>query len=326
MKYPYPKISNTLTYKRVSADTVEVVDYLTENSFDFGIEVARFVRQLNGYTNPYKIRTALSKEEVDDTISFLDEYGLIRHRDTISVSFGTKLKTLWIPKKTAFLKMLSIIPNALLMISWLPLLIIGILSFVTNIENIEFDLLWTGYFIGLLVGMVVHEFGHAFAGIAYGARVFEMGVLIMHCILPGAYVLLDRTPVKRRLQRIQINAAGVESNFWLCGVCLLLGSAFPAFGGMFLNAAICNAFLGALNLTFIKGLDGAAIVSELFGVDNVVDRAKKVVFSAKIRKRMVCQGPSGLASVVMCYTLFVLQIALPVLLVTNVLEVVSCFV
>ena len=115
-------------------------------------------------------------------------------------------------------------------------------------------------------------------------------------------------------------------NFMLCGAFLVLGACFPFLGGMFLNAAICNGFIGALNLTFIKGLDGTAIVSDLLGVDNVIDRARNVVFSRKERRKIMRQGSGGYATVTMCYMLFALQIALPVLLITNVLEVVSCFV
>lgn len=326
MKYRYPKISNALTYQRIDDNSFEVVDHLTDNSFTFGINVVRYVRKLDGFTHPYKIPSALSKEEIHDIIKFLDEYDLVRHSDTMRVSFGTTLKTLWIPRRTLFLRLFAYVSNALLILSWLPVLIIGIAMFVNNIDAIEFEWLWAGYFIGLFCGMLFHELGHAFAGISYGARVFEMGVMVMYCIIPGAYVLLDRTPVKKRLQRIQINAAGVEMNFMLCGTFLVLGACFPSLGGMFLNAAICNGFIGALNLTFIKGLDGTAIVSDLLGVDNVIDRARKVVFSRKERRKIMCQGSGGYATVTMCYMLFVLQIALPVLLVTNILEVVSCFV
>ena len=93
-----------------------------------------------------------------------------------------------------------------------------------------------------------------------------------------------------------------------------------------INRSVRTEKFGALNLTFIKGLDGTAIVSDLLGVDNVIDRARNVVFSRKERRKVMRQGSGGYATVTMCYMLFALQIALPVLLITNVLEVVSCFV
>lgn len=107
MKYKYPRISNTLSYKRVDKNSVEVVDHLTDNSFTFGIEVVRFVKKLDGYTHPYKIKSALNKTERDDIISFLKEYELTRVSDCINVSFGTKLRTLWIPKRSPWLRLFA---------------------------------------------------------------------------------------------------------------------------------------------------------------------------------------------------------------------------
>ena len=147
--------------------------------------------------------------ERDDIIDFLRKYELIRSSNCINISFGTKLRTLWIPKKSPWLRLFAFLSNVLLMVSWLPLLVVGITLFSKNIVQMDFDYLWTGYFIGLFCGLFFHELGHAFAGISYGARVFEMGVMVMYCILPGAYVLLDRSTVKRRMQRVQVNVAGI---------------------------------------------------------------------------------------------------------------------
>lgn len=324
MRYSYPKISSALTYKRIDAYTVEVTDHLTDNIFTFDIEAARYFRQLDGYTNPYKISTVFNREEVDNLIEVLDECGLTRLSNTIDVSFGTKMKTLWIPKRSAFLKSLACLCNALLLISWLPVFIIGIFVLINTLGHIEINCIWLGCFIGIFGGVLFHELGHAFAGISYGARVFEIGIMVTYCILSGAYVLLDMSLVKKKLQRIQIDAAGVEMNFLLCGVFLIFGALAPSFGGIFISAAVCNAFIGAINLTFIKGLDGTSIVSELLGIDDIIDSAKNIVFNRKARKRVIRQGPSGYATVIMCYMLFALQIALPVLLITNVLEVILC--
>ena len=326
VRYKYPKISNALTYRRIDSNTVEIIDHINDQSFNFGIDAARYAKKLDGKTNPYVISTNLSFREIEFVLNDLEKYGLTRHSDTRRLSFGTRLKTLWIPKQSTFLRVVAYISNVILLSLWLPMLILGVVMFYNNIEQVGFDWLWAGFFIGLLCGALFHELGHAFAGIVYGARVFEMGVLLMYCILPGAYVLLDRSPVKNRLQRIQINAAGVEANFLLCGVFLLAGALIPSLGGMFMSAAACNAIIGAINLAFIKGLDGAAIVSDLIGIEDVIDRAKYIVTKRGARKRILRQGAGGYAAVTMCYMLVVLQIALPVLLVANILEVVACFV
>lgn len=326
MKYKYPCISNTLSYRRIDTNSVEVIDHLTDNTFMLGIEITRYGRKLDGFTHPYKIPSVLNREERDEVLDFFDEYDLIRRSNNINISFGTKLKTLWIPKMTPILRAFAYISNALLLLSWFPVLICGIILFANKISYVNFDGLWIGYLIGLLFGLVCHELGHAFAAISYRARVFELGIMVMYCILPGAYVLMDRTVVKSRMQRIQIIAAGVETNFLLAGIFLIMGSIFPCFGGAFLNAAISNTFIGVFNLTFIKGLDGTSIMSELFGIDEIIGRAQKIVFNRRTRQRVIRHRKDGFAIVCMCYMLFVLQIALPILLITNILEVVSCFV
>ena len=153
-----------------------------------------------------------------------------------------------------------------------------------------------------------------------------MGVMVQNFILPGAYVLLDDKRVKNRFHRIQINAAGVESNFLLVGIFLFLGTLLPELGVMFMMAAICNAVLATFNLTFIKGLDGTAILSELIGTEDLVERSTTVVINKKARKRLITQGALGYATLVTSYIICVLQLALPILLIMNILEIVSCFV
>lgn len=325
MKYSYPKISNTLTYQRMDDDTVEVVDHITDDRFAMDIDAVRFVRKLDGFTNPYKIPTVLSREEIDETLDFIKENDLVRYRDTMHLSFGNVLKTLWIPKRSLRLKRLACLTNFFLMLLWLPLPILGVVMFANNIKNVEFGGIWVGFFIGLIFGMVFHEFGHAFAGLAYGAAVFEMGVMLMYCVIPGAYVILNSNPVKNRMKRVQINAAGVEMNFLLFGAFLILGAVFPLMGGMFLCAAICNGMIGAINLTLLARLDGAAIMSDLLGVEDMIGWAKRILFNRKERRKLLRSGSGGVASVSLCYMLLALQLVWPIFLITNVLEVVACF-
>ena len=99
--------------------------------------------------------------------------------------------------------------------------IIGVLFFIRDLPIINTDCMWLGNILGIVFGALLHELGHAFAGLTYGARVFEMGVMI-NAILPGAYVLMDSQRVQSKMKRIQIYAAGVESNALFAGVCLLI--------------------------------------------------------------------------------------------------------
>lgn len=326
MRYLYPKISNTLTYKKIDNETVEVTDHLNDNIFHFDFESVRYFRQLNGYTHPYKISSVYNRNEIYDLLRFLDEYSLIRHSDIIKGSFGTKMKTVWIPTRSIYLKLYAYLSNSFLCFLWLPTLIAGIIMFINSFSQVEYDGLLVGYIIGLISGMVVHELGHVFAGIAYGAPVFEMGVMLMYYILPGAYVLMDQTSVKKRMHRIQIYAAGVEANFMLCGIFLILSSLAPASSGLFLCAAICNGAMGVFNLTFIKGFDGTSIISELLGADDVLYYAITVLFNRRTRARVLNHGCIGYVVMVVCSIFLLLQVTLPIICISTILEIIECFV
>lgn len=325
MSYKYPKICNYLSYEQEDEKRVKVTDHITEEVYVFDVEEVRYIIMLDGKTNPYCIETYLSNVEIDALIEKLDEYGLLKE-SRLMTSGGTTTLTLtefvWTPGKKAFAKLC----NNILIVSWLPIFVIGIIVFAKNFFGIEFRYEWLGYIIGLLSGMLFHELGHAFAGASYGAGVYELGVLVMYYLMPGAYVILDEKTVKNRLKRVQIMAAGIETNILLTGVFLILSVVFPALGGMFLVAAVQNVFLAFLNMTFIKGLDGMRVMSELLGIEDMVEKSMNVVFSRKRKRRIKEKGLQGRATVAVCYIVSAFQIALPVLFIANILEVIICIV
>ena len=81
-----------------------------------------------------------------------------------------------------------------------------------------------------------------------------------------------------------------------------------------------------MNLTLIKGLDGMAILSELLGVEEVIETTKNIIFSRKKKNELRSHVMAGQAAVLACYMLGAFQIALPLLMILNILEVVLCFV
>ncbi len=325
MKYKYPKLWNTLTFKKLDEYSVEVTDYLCDETYVVKPEEAEFMRKLDGKTNPHHIETTLTQDEIDYLIEALDGYELLKWSNVYEVD-GTVVRTLWEPNWTIPLRVLAFFWNNILLISWLPILILGICMFQMNFMSAELDMIWIGNIVGIVAGMFFHEFGHAFAGASYGARVAEMGLLRMCYIIPGACVVMDTTPVKSRLKRVQISAAGVETNFLLAGVFLIVGSVFGRLGGLCLAAAIQNVFLGAINLTLIKGLDGMAIAGELLGIEEVVEKAKEIICSYKLKRKLKSYGMPGRITIAACYMVCIFQVAMPLLILLNVLEVVICFV
>lgn len=317
MKVPYPQLSNVLGYRRIDADTVEVTNHLYDERFTLSLEQLRFLRELDGFTHPFRIPTPMSREEIKKLLRTAKEGGLTR-RSTLWRSGWTVLKTLWEPAVGLGLCVTARIVNALLALAWLPVLIWGIAVFFGNLTELHGLGLELGL-LGILPGILLHEIGHAFAGIAYGARVFEMGLLFQCWVLPvGAYVAMDDTRLGK-WKRVQILAAGVEMNFLLTGLFLLLGAAVSRFNGAFLAAAVTNAFLGVTNLSFLQGLDGAGILSLLLGEPRLFEKAKELLRPSRRRRG---QPAATLAA---CFVLRIMQGTMPLFVAANILEVIAYF-
>lgn len=320
----YPRLNSWLIFKRKNEYEYEVIDWLTENEYTMGVDAAHFARKLNGKRNPFQIDTKLSRHDVQEILNKLDELGLIRHNNILLKEFGTIFYTLWIPKRTRRLVSIAKVFTLLLNLLWLPVLILGVLSFLHSdrLGGEEFYLL--GSIGGIIIGMFLHELGHLCSGLAYGAKVFEMGVMI-DSFIPGAYVLLDADNVLSKKHRVAINAAGVKANLILAGVCLLTARLFPMAGMPLLCAAINNVLLSLINILFVSGLDGTSIISEYLGIPQVVSFTRGLIFNRKRRNRIVAKGINGYVTLAVGLIIQSIQIALPLLIAINILEVIECF-
>lgn len=266
----------------------------------------------------------MDREAVDRLLLRFKKNGLIRESRFVREDFIAVMYTTCFFRKCKITTRIAQKLNAALLLCFLPVFILG--SFI-YIKYGEPDWEWAtvGIWAGLAVGLVLHEAGHAIAGLAYRARVFEAGIMLRF-LFPGAYVMLDDRPVRNKLHRIQIYAAGVEMNLLIAGSAFLLASVTGEISGLFLGIAIQNIVLTALNLAFIWGLDGEKILSTLLGRKNIVDMATTIVFHKYKRKSLWKKGLDGKAATVASFFVCLMQIALPVLLLSNIIEVILWFV
>lgn len=267
-------LNNWLVFSRKSQYEYDVHDCLYDEDFTMGVTIAAFARKLDGHRNPYSINMGLTKAEINHMLKQLREHDLLRYGRSLDAGSGAHY-TLWFIKRNPLLMEVARLWNCLLMLSWLPVFIFGVLFFIRDLPIINTDCMWLGNILGIVFGALLHELGHTFAGLTYGARVFEIGIMI-NALLPGAYVLMDSQTVQSKMKRIQIYAAGVESNALFAGVCLLIAYAIPYTGAFLLNSAIGNIILALVNITFGGGLDGASILSELLGIENLVEDTKRL--------------------------------------------------
>lgn len=319
----YPRLNNWLVFQRAGPDGYRVTDFISDETFTMGWRIAQFARRLDGKTDPYSISADLSEEEVHNLLVILEQNGLLRHDGFLVKSFGTVYRTLWIPKITPSLRAAAFLCNLLLRLLWIPLLLTGVLAGWLRFPEFSGGYVLAGYFGGFLAGLVLHEFGHAFACLSSGGRLFEMGVMV-RSFLPGAYVLIDTRGVKSCMKRVQIFAAGIQMNLLLAGLSLLLGAVFPGAGDALFGSAVANIIVALMNLILLDGFDGMAILSELLGIDDPVSDARRVLCSGRLRQRLRKRGLSGTATIALGLVIALLQIALPLLYLVSILEVIGC--
>ena len=321
----YPTLANWIRFKQISDDEFEIIDLLHDEKFQTNVYTVWFARQLNGKRNPYLIDKSKSKEDVDLLLGKLEAENVIRDKRFFSKFFLFLLVTIWRPKITEKFRVASFIINGLLLISFLPLLAFSILYFLYYTYDINFDYMIVGSVAGMLIGLILHELGHMFACLAYGGRVFEVGVMLQFLLMPGAYVLMNESNIKKRMKRVQVSVAGIEMNLLLTAIFLIFSARFESLSGFFLGVAIQNVFLALLNLTLVDGFDGMAIMSELLGVECIVSKAKRITQSKLKRKKLEKDGISGKATIAVCYALRGIQIALPLIFALNIVGVITWF-
>lgn len=322
----YPQLNSWLQYKKKDDFTYLVKDYMTDQVYLFDIEDVRFFRKLDGKTNPYEINPDWSEYEVKKLMRFLKKKELVRN-SRISKSFLSIQISLFKLKFKRTGKAIALKLNRLLLMSFLPVLLIGIFYYINYSSEFfitDYLSVWLGLMLGTVAGLLLHETGHALAGAGYGARVFECGLIVG--LSSGAYVMIDFRNVKKRIRRVQILAAGIEMNFLLVGISLILAGLIDQLSGFFIGFAFGNLVLGIVNLLFINGLDGCSIIKELLSTQSLSFSALDFIIDEKVRRGLLMQGATGYIKIASCFIGAVFQLAYPLLLIVNVVGVISCII
>lgn len=325
----YPKINHYLVINRITREKYHVKNFVTEEEWEVSKFYVKFLKALDGKTNPYEFFSKqLRTDEIDDILEELAGEGFFDNDEgATALGIGSVILPLWKPNITKIHRIIGALWNKILMFIWLPLLITGFYVFLNyNWELVEKGYgTITGYALGLGLGLFLHELSHAFACIGYSSKnqFFEMGVMI-HSFLPGAYVMIDYSEMRNRFKRAQINAAGIECNMALCGAFLCCLKLTIVDSTALIIAALLNLVLAIFNTTMISGIDGFGIFREIFAnSDDFMDRAKKLMFDRKYKRLLRNRGINGKATIAACYILVLMQVLLPIILIMNVISIVS---
>ena len=182
--------------------------------------------------------------------------------------------------------------------------IIMIAIFMITSGRVWFDMddfnIWV-YWGLIFLSMMLHEFGHMIAGIAYGYRIDEVGLLFLTIIPIGAYVAYDEKADTVKNEELQFTMAGIEVNAILAGLSVIGAAACEPMSGAFFYTALGNILLiiGNLIPREIIKVDGTVALNTLFEVDSIFNLARKCIRSRKRRRQLLRCGLSGAAGLVL---------------------------
>lgn len=253
---------------------------------------ARFLMKLNGKRIPLKLNgTEYSSDEIDELLAFFDDNMLTRRGAMVDVDDDLTIYTIYIPRHKKTKSKIPQFLNAMLMMLWLPVLVIGLYMFFRKpIEYYEINtdsifLTMIVYLLfGIMLPLIVHEMSHSISALAYGAIFLEAGFMLSNK-MPGAYCLIDDNTIKNKFHKFQIQLAGIQSNCIFAGILFGALSVFASkqilqmwSGGLY-YAALSNIILGLFNLSFAEGLDGEHGVSLIIGSgkSSIVNEAKELI-------------------------------------------------
>ena len=326
----YPCMANWITFRRADSGFV-ARNCLIDMDVLLSDREVRYLKSLNGNRNPYKIN-GFSYSECRENYRHLKNCFLIRDSGR-NMNFGiSNLYTIYIPYKRNTQSIIPKVLNCLLWISFFPIFSYGlylVVKYGVRWDGGDFFVLnvGTGYFIGLVVGVIGHEAAHAIACLSNRkGKLLEAGVM-MNGIIPGAYVLLDESQISSRLKRVQINLAGIEMNLLLSGILMILMVEVKESCILFswkiamLYAVIQNVFMALLNISFVEGLDGEHTISTLFGV-SIVDAAKANIRMMFVRKRrreyFAKNGINAVANICISVAVLGFQLLIPLLILAEI--------
>lgn len=314
----YPKTIDTLLYKRLDESSYKVKNAETGEIFELGRAIVSFMNKLDGKTDPFMINTCLSDFEIEEVLDFLWANELVTKKKLKKVGFLSYGIPFFKVKTTQKLRIVSRLLNFLLMIFFVPVFIAGLYAvkdIYSMVDKNDFSYL-LGLYVGIASGVIVHECGHAIAGLGYNAHLFTCGIMIG--ITPGAFVELDDEHIKSSLKKAQISAAGIEMNLLLCGlsmVCMCFNSARSLLGAI----ALSNLLLASVNLLPIIGVDGSQIINKLVGEDLIL--YSDILITDKSFLSHSFSNVRGLAEICSCVLTLLSQISYPILIIANILYI-----
>lgn len=132
------------------------------------------------------------------------------------------------------------------------------------------------YGVTLLVVKALHELGHAYTATRLGVRVNTMGIAFM-VLTPILYTdVTDAWRLRRRRDKLAIDAAGVAVEFALAGISIFLWAFLPdgpLRSAAFVTATTSLAMGLVINLNPLMRFDGYHLLADAVSIPNLQSRS-----------------------------------------------------
>lgn len=222
------------------------------------------------------------------------------------------------PKNSLFCKAI----NAVLPVVATLIFAIGVYLMKSSGIDTGYQFSWWLYYGFLVCSLALHEMGHLVAGLAYGYKISDTGILLLGIIPIGAYVAHEDKKDASRSEKVQFALAGVEMNLMIAGICLLVAMQYYPLSLVLVSVANINVVLSGINLLPASGFDGESALSAVFGVDRISDVAKKFLLNKRRRHKLLHSGFPGYV----CFCIFMItMISRVVLWLLIALDIISVF-
>lgn len=138
---------------------------------------------------------------------------------------------------------------------------VGKVPFLKTLGNLTPGMAAIVFFIGLIIGLLVHEFAHAVVLANNGIKIKRMGLMATSMI--GGFVEADEDTFLQADPRVHLrfNASSIGTNALLALILITIGLLVSS--DIFIYLALGNLFFGFINSFPISPMDGGWVYEDL---------------------------------------------------------------
>ena len=271
-------------------------------------QVSRLLVNLEGgHVDPYHLPelAGYTEEEADKLLLQLVDCGLLKKHSRINWhELGFLLVSLFpvhLRRTPAVCRVTLFLLFALPMAFLLSLFLLPSRFMICSTSTLAESAVNALAIVILVIGCLLHEWGHALSSAAMGGTTTEMGLLTFLCFPAGFYLAYQEPSNCSRFAQFTIAVSGASMNALTALVCLLMCGHTGVLDTALLLGAIYNLLLVVFNLLPAPLLDGGAALEALIGIPNIHSRALAFLFSREERRSILHRRPVRAVTVIGAY-------------------------